>query len=95
MFVASHHGNDDANRPSLVHAIRPRVAVIGNGVLKGGAPRSVETLRKTTGLENIWQLHYSFLASMAVYHQPSTRTETPPVRVFMFVLLIRHATCTI
>ena len=65
MFVASHHGNDDANSPSLVHAIRPRVAVIGNGALDGGAPRTVETLRKTPDLVDIWQLHYSFLARMS------------------------------
>ena len=64
VFVASHHGNDDANSPALLHAIRPRVAILGNGVLKGGAPRTVETLHKTPGLEDIWQLHYSFLASM-------------------------------
>ena len=65
VFVASHHGNDDANSPSLVHAIRPRVAVIGNGALDGGAPRTIDTLRKTPGLEDIWQLHYSFLATMS------------------------------
>jgi competence protein ComEC len=64
VFVVSHHGNDDANSPSLVHAIRPRVAIMGNGALDGGAPRTVATLRKTPGLEDIWQLHYSFLASM-------------------------------
>ena len=64
VFVASHHGNDDANSPSLIHAIRPRVAIMGNGALKGGAPRTVETLRKTPGLEDIWQLHYSFFATM-------------------------------
>jgi len=64
VFVASHHGNDDANSPAVLYAIRPRVAILGNGVLKGGAPRTVETLHKTPGLEDIWQLHYSFLASM-------------------------------
>jgi beta-lactamase superfamily II metal-dependent hydrolase len=64
VFVVSHHGNDDANSPCLVHAIHPRVAIMGNGALHGGAPRTVETLRKTPGLEDIWQLHYSFLATM-------------------------------
>jgi beta-lactamase superfamily II metal-dependent hydrolase len=64
VFVASHHGNDDANSPSLVHAIRPRVVIIANGALDGGAPRAVETLRKAPGLEDIWQLHYSLLGGM-------------------------------
>jgi hypothetical protein len=63
-FVVSHHGNDDANSPSLVHALRPRIAIMGNGALIGGAPRTFEPLRKTPGLEDIWQLHYSFLGTM-------------------------------
>jgi competence protein ComEC len=61
VLVASHHGNDDANSPPLVHALRPRVAIVGNGALKGAAPRTFETLRKTPGVEDIWQLHYSFI----------------------------------
>jgi beta-lactamase superfamily II metal-dependent hydrolase len=61
VLVASHHGNDDANSPSVVHALRPRVAIIGNGAMKGGAPRTFETLRKTPGVEDIWQLHYSLI----------------------------------
>ena len=64
VLAASHHGNDDANGPSLVHAIHPRVAIMGNGTVEGGAPRTVETLRKAPGLEDIWQLHYSLLADM-------------------------------
>ena len=62
-FVASHHGNDDANSSSLVHAIRPRVAIMGNGAT-GGAPRTVQVFRTAPGLEDIWQLHYSLLADM-------------------------------
>jgi hypothetical protein len=37
---------------------------MGNGALIGGAPRTFETLRKTPGLEAIWQLHYSFIGTM-------------------------------
>ena len=61
VFVASHHGNDDASSASLVHALRPSVAIMANGAIKGGAPRTFETLRKTPGFEDIWQLHYSLI----------------------------------
>ena len=71
VLVASHHGNDDANSPQVVHALRPRVAIVGNGALKGAAPRTFETLRKTTGVEDIWQLHYSLI-------EPRTQNAPPP-----------------
>lgn len=61
VLVASHHGNDDANSPPVVHTIRPRVAIVGNGALQGAAPRTFETLRKPPGVEDIWQLHYSLI----------------------------------
>jgi beta-lactamase superfamily II metal-dependent hydrolase len=61
VFVVSHHGNDDASSPSLVHALRPKVAIMPNGATKGGAPRTFETLRKTPSIEDIWQLHYSLI----------------------------------
>jgi competence protein ComEC len=61
VLVASHHGNDDASSPSVVHTLRPRVAIVGNGALKGGAPRTFETIRKTPGVEDVWQLHYSWI----------------------------------
>jgi competence protein ComEC len=43
----------------LIGALRPRIAIIGNGARKGGDPLSWPLLRATPGLEDIWQDHYS------------------------------------
>jgi competence protein ComEC len=43
----------------LVHAMHPRVAVMDNGAKKGGAVATFETLKKSPGLQDLWQLHYA------------------------------------
>ena len=45
--------------PELIGAVRPRIAIMGNGARKGGDPPSWPVLRGTPGLEDIWQDHYS------------------------------------
>jgi competence protein ComEC len=58
LYVVSHHGQDISSLPMLVQAMRPRVAVMDNGAKKGGAIATFETLKKSPGLEDLWQLHY-------------------------------------
>jgi hypothetical protein len=41
----------------VVWATKPRVAVMNNGPKKGGPPTTFEILRKSPGLEDIWQGH--------------------------------------
>jgi len=53
------HGQLKGMAPVLMSAIRPRVALLGNGARKGGDPPSWPLLRATPGLEDIWQSHYS------------------------------------
>jgi competence protein ComEC len=59
LYVVTHHGQDISSLPTLVHAMRPRVAVMDNGAKKGGAIATFETLKKSPGLEDLWQLHYA------------------------------------
>jgi competence protein ComEC len=59
LYIVSHHGQDISSLPMLVHAMRPRVAVMDNGAKKGGAVATFETLKKSPGLEDLWQLHYA------------------------------------
>jgi competence protein ComEC len=59
LYVVSHHGQDISSLPMMVHAMRPRVAVMDNGAKKGGAIATFETLKKSPELENLWQLHYA------------------------------------
>lgn len=59
VYVVTHHGADSSGAPVLVHAIRPRVAVMNNGATKGGSPEAWRTVRSAPGLEDLWQLHYA------------------------------------
>jgi hypothetical protein len=57
LYQTTHHGIDRSNSPQMVWAIQPTVAVMNDGPMKGGPPGVFETLRKSQGLEDIWQVH--------------------------------------
>jgi len=57
LFQTSHHGLDRSNSPQFVWAIQPKVALMNNGPRKGGPESVFETLRKSPGIEDIWQVH--------------------------------------
>lgn len=67
-YVVPHHGDYDTNIPALVSALRPRVAIMNNGVHRGGAPEAFRTLHGQPGLEDLWQLHLS--------HNPGAENST-------------------
>jgi hypothetical protein len=58
-YLISHHGDYDSNLPALYAALRPRVAIMNNGVTKGGSPDAFRTLRARPEIEDLWQLHES------------------------------------
>ena len=57
VYQTTHHGLDRSGAPQLVYALHPRVMVMNNGPRKGGPPTTFEILRKSPGLEDIWQGH--------------------------------------
>jgi competence protein ComEC len=57
LYQTTHHGLDRSNSPQFVWSIQPAVAVMNNGARKGGPPSVFEILRKSPGLEDIWQGH--------------------------------------
>jgi competence protein ComEC len=57
LYQTTHHGLDRSNSPQFISAIHPSVVVMNNGPRKGGPAGVFETLRKTPGLEDIWQGH--------------------------------------
>ena len=57
LYQTTHHGLDRSNSPQFIWAIQPTVAVMNNGPRKGGQASVFETLRKSPGLEDIWQGH--------------------------------------
>jgi competence protein ComEC len=59
VYHTSRHGTDWAGNPVMVHAVRPRVAVMNNGARKGGTKSTFEIVRSSPGFLDFWQLHYS------------------------------------
>jgi competence protein ComEC len=62
VLLGLHHGVDSSNSEVLVHALRPRVAIMNNGTRKGGQPEVMKTLYSSPGLEDLWQMHFSLLS---------------------------------
>jgi beta-lactamase superfamily II metal-dependent hydrolase len=62
VLLGLHHGVDTSNSEVLVHALRPRVAIMNNGTRKGGQPDVMKTLYASPGLEDLWQMHFSELS---------------------------------
>jgi beta-lactamase superfamily II metal-dependent hydrolase len=60
LYMVTHHGLDSSGSPVLVHGLQPRVAVMHNGPRKGGGAEAMPTMRSSPGLEDIWQLHWSY-----------------------------------
>jgi competence protein ComEC len=61
-LLVSRHGQHSSNSPALVHALRPRVGVINNGIRKGGQPETMRVLHASPGLEDLWQVHVAQLS---------------------------------
>lgn len=59
VYLTTHHGMDMSGPPVIVHAIRPRVAVMNNGAKKGGSRAAWRVIRDAPGLQDLWQLHYA------------------------------------
>ena len=57
LYQTTHHGLERSNSPQFVWAIQPTVMVMNNGPRKGGPASGVRILRKSPGLEDIWQGH--------------------------------------
>ena len=62
VLLGLHHGVTSSNSEVLVHALRPRVAIMNNGTRKGGDPEVMKTLHLSPGLEDLWQIHFSQLS---------------------------------
>ena len=59
LYLVAHHGGPDAADPATFAGIAPRIAILNNGVTKGGSPEVLAALHQARGLEDAWQLHRS------------------------------------
>jgi len=57
VYQVDHHGTDASNNPTLVGALKARVAIIDNGPRKGADARTFATLKSVKETEAIYQLH--------------------------------------
>jgi competence protein ComEC len=64
LYMTTHHGLDRSGSAVVVHAAQPRVAVMQNGPRKGAEPEAMTTMRSSPGLEDIWQLHWTYKAGL-------------------------------
>ena len=79
-----------SNNEVLVHAIESRVAIMNNGIRKGGEPQVMKVIHSAPGLEDLWQLHFSelsgqeytvagmFIANLTDEPQPFLRVAPMP-----------------
>jgi beta-lactamase superfamily II metal-dependent hydrolase len=58
-YLVAHHGGPDAADPATFVAFKPRVAIMNNGLKKGGALNMYQNLHHVAGLQDVWQLHAS------------------------------------
>ena len=63
LFLTTHHGSAQSNAQVLVHALKPRVAIMNNGARKGGDLPVLQTVKSAPGLEDLWMLHYAVVAA--------------------------------
>jgi beta-lactamase superfamily II metal-dependent hydrolase len=59
VYLTTHHGMDISGPPALVHALKPRVAIMNNGAKKGGSPAAWQVVKDSPALEGFWQVHYA------------------------------------
>jgi beta-lactamase superfamily II metal-dependent hydrolase len=59
VFIVGHHGLNQSDSPALVAAISPRIAIMDNGAEKGGSPSTIDLIKNSPKLEDLWQLHFS------------------------------------
>ena len=63
LYLSTHHGSAASGAEVLVHALKPRVAIMNNGSRKGGDLGPLQVIRRAPGLEDLWMLHYAVAAA--------------------------------
>jgi competence protein ComEC len=66
LLFANSHGAIASGSLPFVHGLQPRVVLMQNGTRKGGAPDPMKTILSSAGLDNLWQMHWSYNAGVEV-----------------------------
>ncbi len=76
LYMVTHHGFNQSNARAIVHAVRPRAAIMNNGAHKAGSPEAWQTVHDSPGLEDLWQLHTAE-DSDAAHNSPTDLIANP------------------
>jgi hypothetical protein len=76
LFFVSNHGTHLNNSPALLHALAPRIAIVGNGAKKGADVETYDTVSRSPRLERLWQLHFAERAD-AAHNAPEANIANP------------------
>ena len=66
LYLTTHHGSMLSGAEVLVHALKPRVAIMNNGARKGGDAAAIRIVRTSPGLLDLWMMHYGVAAGADV-----------------------------
>lgn len=66
LYLTTHHGSALSGAEVLVHALKPRVAIMNDGARKGGDAPVIQIVRRSPGLQDLWMMHYAVAAGDAV-----------------------------
>ena len=59
LYLTTHHGSDQSGAQELVHALKPKVAIMNNGAKKGGSASAWQIVKASPGLQDMWQVHFA------------------------------------
>ena len=70
IYDVNHHGLDVSNNPLLVKTLAPTVAIMSNGTTKGCGAQTYTTLKNTSSIQAIYQIHKNL--------RPDSESNTAP-----------------
>jgi beta-lactamase superfamily II metal-dependent hydrolase len=76
LLFVSHHGAHLSNSPALLHALAPKIAIVGNGAKKGGDVEPYDAVSHSPRLARLWQLHFAERAG-AEHNTPEPYIANP------------------